>query len=373
MTTPGGTMRRNELQDVLAADGPFACAYFDSSHDTADAADRIRLQWRSVREQLAEQGADESTLDAMARAVEEQEPPVGSAGRALVAAGGDLLVNEWLPSPPSQTVARWSDVPYLLPLLAAEDRPIPYVAVVADRTEARIKAVDRRGVAVAAEDVSGEDYHVHKPRGGGWSHRRIQQYAEESVKRNAREMAEEADLLVQKVSARLLAIGGEAQTRSALREELSPRCAEIAVELGAGPSEGQPSWDEYDTWLDDLVARTQAEDRDDVVRRFRAAEGRDGDVAEGEAAAGLRQVTSALRDGRVATLLLDPTELGDTTVLRGEDVLRVADGSDGLSEQNTVECRADEALSAAAVAAGADVLVVDGAGLSGGAGALLRY
>ena len=360
-------MRRDELQDVLAAEGPFACAYFDASHDTEDAADRIRLQWRSVREQLTEQGTDRSTVDAMDRAVEEAPPPVGSAGRALIAAGGDVLVDEWLPSPP-QTVAAWSDVPQLLPLLASMDRPVPYVAVVADRTEARLKAVDHSGEPVATEDVSGEDYHVHKPRGGGWSHRRIQQYAEESVKRNARDIADEADLLAQKVSARLLAIGGEAQTRSALREELSPRCQEIAVELNAGPAEGEPDMDEYDTWIAEVVARQQAEDRDAVLQRYRAAAGRDG-----EAASGLREVTSALRDGRVGTLLVDRGALGDAAVLWGADVLRVATGDDGLSEQNVTEHRADEALPAAAIAAGADVLVVDDAELPDGVGALLRY
>ncbi|MBB3664020.1 MULTISPECIES: Rv2629 family ribosome hibernation factor [Prauserella salsuginis group] len=359
-------MRRNELQDVLAAEGPFACAYFDASHDTEDAADRIRLQWRSVREQLTEQGADQATVDAMNRAVSGGEPPVGTAGRALIGAGGDLLVDEWLPSPP-QTVARRSEVPYLLPLLATMDRPVPYVAVIADRTEARLKAVDHSGEPVATEDVSGEDYHVHKPRGGGWSHRRIQQYAEESVKRNARDMADEADLLAQKVSARLVAIGGEAQTRSALRDELSPRCAEIAVELNAGPAEGEPDLDEYDAWLDELVARQQAEDRDDIVQRYRAAAGRD------EGASGLRAVTAALRDGRVATLLVDRGGLGDGTVLWGEDLLRVATAEDGLSEQDVSEHRADEALPAAAIAAGADVLVVDGVELPDGVGALLRY
>lgn len=359
-------MRKTELRDVLAAEGPFACAYFDASHDTEDAKDRLRLQWRSVREQLTEQGADQSTVDAMERAVEEQEPPVGTAGRALIAANGDLLANEWLPSAP-QTVVRWSDLPYLLPLLASADRPVPHVAVVADRTGARLRAVDRNGEPASTEDVSGEDYHVHKPRGGGWSHRRIQQYAEESIKSNARDIADEADLLAQKVGARLLAIGGEAQTRSALRDELSPRLAEIVVELNAGPSDGEPELSDYEHWVDELVERQEAEDREDVVQRFRAAEGRDG-----EAASGLREVASALRDGRVATLLVDRSELGDRTVMTGGDPLRVGVDEDGLSDADTRR-RADEALPAAAVAGGADVLVIDGAPVSDGVGALLRY
>ncbi|GAA1233450.1 hypothetical protein GCM10009676_16000 [Prauserella halophila] len=365
-------MHRSELRDVLAAEGPFACAYFDVTHDTEDSAERTRLQWRSVREELLRQGADESTVDAMAAAVEQQSPPVGTATRALVASHGGLLVNEWLPSTAGteSSDVRWTEVPYVLPLLASTDRPVPYVAVVADRTGATLRAVDGHGDPVSTEDVSGEEHHVHKPRGGGWSHRRIHQHAEETVKRNVRDIADEADQLAQKVSARLLAFAGEAQTRSALRAELSPRCEEIAVEHDAGHRDGEPDLAEHEAWLAELVARQQAEDRDGVVRRFRAATGRDG-----EAAAGLRDVTSALRDGRVATLLIDRDGLGDRTVVTGGDPLRVGIDDGELSESNvkTTERRADEALPAAAVAGGADVLVVDGVTVDDGVGALLRY
>jgi hypothetical protein len=46
------------LREVTARDGPFASVYFDSSHDTEDAAAQLELRWRSIREQLADGGAD---------------------------------------------------------------------------------------------------------------------------------------------------------------------------------------------------------------------------------------------------------------------------------------------------------------------------
>ncbi|XVV05660.1 hypothetical protein ACQPW3_09810 [Actinosynnema sp. CA-248983] len=94
------------LGEVVRERGPFASVYLDASHDTEDAAKALELRWRGLRDDLARQGADEDTLRAMDTAA--LEPAVGKAGRALIAAHGELLLDWALPRPPAADSARWS-------------------------------------------------------------------------------------------------------------------------------------------------------------------------------------------------------------------------------------------------------------------------
>src|SRR5438309_1546827 len=120
------------LRDAIDRPGPFASAYFDATHNTEDAARLIELRWQSVRAELSEQGAAEDVLDTMTEAVRSGPGEAGRPGRALVCSDSRLLVDETLPVVPAQT-ARYSPLPYLLPVFEFADRPVPHVAVVADR------------------------------------------------------------------------------------------------------------------------------------------------------------------------------------------------------------------------------------------------
>jgi peptide subunit release factor 1 (eRF1) len=361
---------RHELQQVVQASGPFASVYLDASHGTADATHQNELRWHAARSELASRGADESTIDAVGAVLLDEHPVVGDAGRAVVAAHGTVLVDEVLPLPPRADVVRYSDLPYLVPLLAMAAPDVPYVVAVADKVGARLHAVDRSGVEVADQTVRGEDHPVHQVGGGGQAHRSIENRAEEIVRRNARDVAEQVTKLVERVGARLVVLAGEVQGRSAVRTALPGHVERLVTELDLDAA----AIDERPEQLARGVARLLAEDRaaDEVAAVDRLHTG----AAHGTAREGLGPVLAALRAGQVETLLVTDPALGDREVLVGPDRSQVALSADELPEAGgrLVTERADEALPAAAIATSADVLVLAGqTEVTDGVAALLRY
>ena len=358
----------SSLGELVRQRGPFASVYLDASHDTEDAAKAMELRWRGVREELARQGADEATLEALAGAA--LTPVTGKAGRALIAAHGRLLLDRVLPRPPATDTARWSDLPHLLPLASSLQADVPHVVVLGDKVGADLHGYDGQG-EVSAE-VRGEDHPVHKVRGGGWSHLRMQHSVEENTKRNAALIAEEVDKLVTRINARLLILGGEVQARAGIKEELSTRCRDVLIEV-EGASLGEGGDDEaFDSAVQALVAQYQADLDNDVLEEFTAESNRSG----GRAVQGLEPVVEALREANVAALLVADPGLGDRKVWSGEDPAQVALRESelrGLGIERPGEHRADEALAIAAAATGAQVLVTDNASLFEGVGALLRH
>lgn len=366
-------MDMSSLGELVRERGPFASVYLDASHDTEDAAKAMELRWRGVREELARQGADEATLDALEELA--LAPVVGKAGRALIAARGKVLLDRVLPRPPAQVTARWSDLPHVLPLAGSLGPTVPHVVVLVDKVGADVHgyAGETGGQGeVAAEEVRGEEHPVHKVRGGGWSHLRIQHSVEETAKRNAAQVAQTVDRLVNKLNARLLILGGEVQARAAVCEELTPRCREVLVEVeGASLAEGTDD-EAFDSAVQSLVAQYQYNSDHEVVERFAAESGRDG----GLAVQGLEPVVEALREANVAALLVADPELGGRTVWSGDHPAQVAlrkSELSGLGIEHVAEHRADEVLPNAAAATGAQVLVAPGTDLFEGVGALLRH
>lgn len=364
-------MNLTALRETLGHRGPFASVHLDASHDTEDAAKVTELRWRAIRDQLAAQDAPDPTLGALDEALD-QPPPAGRAGRLLVAAGNEVLVDEYLPAPPAQPMARVSPLPYLLPLADWNQRGVPHVVVTVDRTGADLRAVDGDGTT-RDEDVSGRDHPVHKVRSGGMSHLNMQQHTDETVRRNLADVAQEAVRLVRDVDARLLVLAGDAGPRAQLRDELPESCQRIAVEIehSRPPGTGE---DVIEDELAELLTERRRAERDEVLERFRTATG------HGLAVQGLAATTAALRDANVEVLLIDARAAADATVYTGTEPNMVAVDRDelhrvGVSERLHVP--ADEALPAAALAVGADILATSGdeppLELKNGVGALLRH
>lgn len=362
---------RHELQQVVQASGPFASVYLDASHDTADATHQNELRWQAARSELAARGADDHTLDAIGAALLEEHPVVGDAGRAVVAAGGTVLVDEVLPLPPQAEVVRFSDLPYLVPLLATAPPEVPYVVAVADKVGARLHAVDRTGVEVADQTVRGEDHPVHPVGGGGQAHWSIERRAEEIVRRNAKEVAEQATKLVERVGAQLLVLAGDVQARSAVRAALTGHVARLVAELDLDATAIDERPELLAQGVQRLQAELQAAEEVAAVDRLHTGE------AHGTAREGLGPVLAALRAGQVETLLVTDPALGDQEVLVGPDRAQVALAADDVPEAGgrLARERADEALPAAAIATSADVLVLTGGQteVADGVAALLRY
>lgn len=132
-------MRSERLRWLVAAEGPFASVYFDDPHDTLDAVERREATWRDVRKHLESRDAKQELIDSLEEAVRDSRPAVGQRGRALIATGEQVLVNEHLIGPPPATVIRLSDYPYVVPLIDLEMRRPTYVFAAVDHTGADVK------------------------------------------------------------------------------------------------------------------------------------------------------------------------------------------------------------------------------------------
>jgi Bacterial archaeo-eukaryotic release factor family 2 len=358
------------LRDLLSYDGPFASVYFDASHDTEDADKESELRWRTVRQRLVEAGADERTVTALEDVVRATRP-AGRAGRFLIAAGEAVPVDEYLPEPPTQPMVRVSRLPYFVPLAAGRPRIMPHVVVLVDKTGAELRAVGADGQVLAERTVEGTDHPVHKVRGAGWAHRRVQQHTEETVKHNIARVAEETAQLVRETSAQLLIITGDVEPEAMLRKAIPPACAQIATSIRTGRPHDQASRDALAAEIEQVVATAWEARHQDALDRFNAELARE----DGLAVQGLQATTAAARESNIDTLLVNDAGIGERTVWIGSEPNLVAlDRSElhtfGVSGR--AEVRADEALPAAAIAIGADVLA-DGKPLTDGVGALLRH
>jgi peptide subunit release factor 1 (eRF1) len=240
---------------------------------------------------------------------------------------------------------------------------------VADRIGAEI--TEYAGGEPRTETVEGEDHPVHKVRGGGPAHHNLQNAAEETARRNVATVADHVAKAVERSGARLVVLAGEKQARTALHETLPEHVRRLAHEVEGGSRAEGSSRVELDRRVHELLTGRHLAALDDLAEKFRAGTGRE----DGLAVSGLEAVTSALAEANVETLLVGSP--GDTAVFGGPDPAQVAVGKAGLRALGVTEPeqrRADEAIPFAAVATGADVVVLDErVDLWEGFGAILRH
>ncbi|AHH97976.1 hypothetical protein GCM10010174_06140 [Kutzneria viridogrisea] len=344
-------MNLSELGELTAAPGAFASLYLDASHDAEDSAHALGPHWKAAEQELTRQGADPPTLRALHDALTSGPRPVGRAGRALIASAGRVLVDKWLPVPPPLPIARYSELPHLLPLVAQAVPPIPYVVAITDRLGADLRGYGQEGELVGVVSVRGEDHPVH----------------------NVGAVAAEVVSMADDLHAELIILAGEVQARTALQEELPQRCQRIAVQVASG---GRA--DGVDEAALQVELATIAQDfarsiQDDLVDRFteELAAGR------GDAVDGLPAVVSALREARAETVVVSQSLVGDRPLWTGDEPGQAALEQEELAATGTTKLRRrrlDEALPCLAAATGAEVVVPDGhVELTDGVGALLRH
>lgn len=301
-------MRLHFLKDLTAHPGPFATALLDASHDTEDAAAQLALRWSAARSELVDAGAEDATLAAMDAAVADGAPGRGRVGRALVAAGGEVLLDQMLPTPPDRPSTAWAPLPDLLPVLLALPEPVTALVVRLDKSGGEILLAGPDAGTEQVEAVSGTDHQLHKVRRGGMSHRRMQERVEGNWRRNVGALAERVDHHVTAVGAGLLVIAGEVQSRRLLRDALSERAAGIAVDVefsGISPGGGGEEEPDLTSGIAGALLDAGTAARHAALDQLGQALGRD----DGLAVQGLPDVIAALRAEQVETLLVD----GSTT------------------------------------------------------------
>lgn len=359
-------MDTSALRDLTTAGGPFVSVHFDESHDTEDGAKQLTIRLKEIEAALSDQRADAETVHAVLQAVRDSEPPVGKAGRSIVAAHGSVLLDRRLAAPPPEQVVRFSPLPYLLPLATHEADTLPYLVVVTDQVGAEV--TEHGHGAPRTETIEGVDP-PEVQGGGGPAHRDKQ--TGETARQNFEEIAKHVTKAAERSHAELVVLAGEVQARSALHERLPEPVRRITRDVEGGSRASGSSHDELDRHVHELLAGRRLASLDDVAETFRAESGR----ASGLAVSGLEAVTTALAEANVATLLVGSP--GDTSVFAGPEPTQVAVGKAGLQALGVPEPeqrRADEAIPFAAVATGADVVVLDERlDLWEGFGALLRH
>jgi DNA-binding transcriptional MerR regulator len=354
------------MRELTTANGPFASVHFDSSHDTEDAAKQLGIRLKEIEAALTDQRADPETVHAVLRAIGESEPPAGKAGRSIIAAGGEVLLDRRLAAPPPEQIVRFSALPYLLPLATHEAAVPRYLVVVTDQVGAEVTEYGHG--APRTESVEGDDPSSTQG-GGGPAHRDKQ--LDETARQNLDEIARHVTKAAERSHAELVVLAGEVQARSALHERLPEPVRRIATEVDGASRASGSSRAELDRHVSELLGNRRLAGLDDVAETFRAESGRD----SGLAVSGLEAVTTALAEANVATLLVGSP--GETAVFAGPEPAQVAVGKAGLQAlgvTDPAERRADEAIPFAAVATGADLVVLDERlDLWEGFGALLRH
>lgn len=349
-------MNVERLRPLLTARGPFASVYFDASHDTEDANHQIELRWRAIREQLGDLGADDKTVSELEQAVLQHRPAVGRSGRGIIVSADGMVVDEHLIRPMTQPIIRWSDLPYVVPIVEHGGQDLDYLVVAVDHTGADITS--HISGTESTETVENPDSDP-------------QLRNEEAGVKNLRAAAERVERILAKVGPSALFVIGEVRSRSDFLGTLPYQVQSLAIELNVGARGSGHDSNEVRQAIDGELLKLRLAAIDDAAQRFSSEVGRN----SGLAAEGLGPVCSGLRQGAVDTLIIG--DIGDETVVADEDITTVAPTADVLSEQGAAPAhtlRADEALPMLAIAVSANLIRTDERiAPVDGVGAVLRY
>jgi hypothetical protein len=361
-------MDMSYLRPLYRRPGPWASVYLDVTRAEENADHQIELRWRVARQTLEEQGADPATLDALSSAIADSGQLSGRAGLALFANGGEVVLAEPLPAPPPEEIADFGPLPHVMPLIAQRGEEVPYVVAEVHRDRADVTGLGVGGVERKRNVQESETFPIRKVQAGGWSHRRYQQAAEETWKRNAGDVAAAVAELASTVGAEVIVLAGEEHATSYTSSQLPERWRDRVVFVEG--NKGEEGLDEATT-----IAVAEIADRHAraAIDRYQAQRG------DGYESSGLADVVTRLQRGQVETVLLvndasstDTLWIGpDDPTLVSVDQFELRDS--GVNDPRKV--RADAALVRAIAATDADLVLVepDEVPLTHGIGAVLRY
>lgn len=364
-------MKLASLRPLYDGCGGYVSVYLDTDRAREDAQHAIELRWRAAREQLAAEGADPATLDAVRDAV--SDPEHAAPGTAAFARHGQIRLRAGLRDAPARPISRLAALPHVLPMLAQLPPRAPHLRVTATRAGGEVLAVAGSG-EVFDEKATARDWPVHKTPTGGWSQDRRQRSAEQSWDANARELASVTTAAAQDIHAEHILIAGDVRARGLLLEHLDPQLRQEAVVI-------------EDEVPPDSEAAAEAVARIIAVRAERACRDRFGhwqeQLARAGAVEGLADTVAALSDGRAADVFVtaqfsDSQEGGAAVAWIGPGGTELAGAAARLAERGVSEPasdRADAAITRAIACTDADLffLPADVPAPREGIAATLRY
>ncbi|HST47377.1 Vms1/Ankzf1 family peptidyl-tRNA hydrolase [Jatrophihabitans sp.] len=353
--------------------GPFASVYLDATRASESGSTEVELRWRALRGQLAEAGADDKTLQAIDEVAGAHAEIAGRHGQFVVAADGEVLLDEPTRRPPLRELARWAPLPHVLPYLVDRSTQIPHLTVLIDRTGADVHTVLDDLHSEQTSVAGGTEYPLRKTGRDVWNERVFQNRVDNAWETNSKEVAQAiVHNLPSQVQVVLLA--GDVRARTLVSEELAKvlpqRVGVRQLEHGAR-AEGA-SREALDAEVRSALLHHLWAERHDVLARLQQAVGR-----HDYAVTGIPAVLDALRKAQVDTLVLSDDPSSTASCAIGPEPLLL--GSDmELSDLGVTEIRherLDAALVRALAGSGAGLVITPGGHqyVEQGIAALLRY
>lgn len=356
------------LQRLYERPGPFVTAYLDTSGDAEDADKAIELRWRAIHESLREQGADDATVEAIGAHVREHRAQTGQRGQVLVGEGGEVVLQDELPEPPTdlptEDQAHVGPLPHLLPYLRRCRTRVAFVAADVDHEGADLLIFQGPGKAEEVR-VDGESHPVHKAHSGKQENQQRGHMAvEERWKRNAEAVAGELTERAGKMKAQAIVLTGEDQQRSMVRSLLG-EAQDLVIEAVSRTESAEDLRREVTLSVHEAQVA-------DAVEEFQRESGRGARAVEG-----WPDTVDALRQGQVQTLLWTADDhAGDLRVGAGATELSADEQTlKDMGGEGVGDAPASAAVVRALAGTSAELVITDPGtiDLTGGIGAVLRY
>jgi len=341
-----------QLVELLSRPGPWTCIYVDGPGPLPQVEEEARR--RAVRERLSEAGAPEEDAAAIESALETQNGmPSPSTRIVLVSAGRVERDQGFAGARIGPERIDHGPVPTILPLVRHLSAATRYLVVETSRDGADVRLeTSGRGHSEGVTQIEGSTGNLTKVQAGGMAHATYHRYAENVWKHNQGEVAAAVSALIREQHPAFVAVAGDVRARQLLSDALSDTERALVVEVDSHTrADGADS-----TELDAAITRALTERSHGVISdvRDRAATDNGSGGAEG-----IGEVTAALQQARVETLLLDGRMLDDDHTLLALDAPPwvAADESERLGAAVIARVSTAEALARAAVLTDARILI----------------
>lgn len=354
---------------LLEEKGPFISLYLNTEAAREQGWEETNLRFKALREQAAEAGAPEESLNALDGRVERAHL-LGN-GLVLIVSGSSVVLERHLARPVADQIT-FGRLPNLVPLIEWEQANPSYAVVLADRTGAEIHVVHKQTITRSIEverDLTTQD--VAMPQPGGWSQARFQRRAENLWEANAKEVAEELGRVAQAEELGFILVAGDVSAVRHLKHHASENIGALLIDVDVQPNDLSEIQDELEKALGAFVGQRVKE----LVDRFQEERGQDDLATEG-----WERTMAALRMSQVGTLLIasDVENRPAFFVETDPNQCSTDRGSlEGLGLGTVVEAPARDIVVRAALGTGADVHVIPSLGSEHGpkegVGSILRF
>lgn len=365
-------MQLRDLSTVLAAPGPFVTVLVGAESAVEQAAERYETAWKSMLQQLEQEGVAAPVREAIADARGEHSE--GDA-RLVVASVPDakVVLAESVSSRPATDTVVQGTLPDLLPVLDEITTRVPHVVVLADRHGAEVSARYDTDKVAQELTVKGTELHTRKVGTGGWAHRRYLHRVEEQWEANARDIATTVQQLAEAIDAEIIVAAGDVREINLVQDSLPEHLKAKWVEV-QGTRGGDGSEQIVQQRIADAVAMHVVAGTLELLEEYAQERGQ-----AKRACDGLASVVDALRKAQVQTLLITTDSDQSTQLWFGEDPTQLGltrEEVEQLGATSVTEGPLVSVLLRSALATGADVQLVPHQSEQApaeGIGAILRY